>query len=146
MSQRCIAAIVLAAGHGTRMKSEKPKVLHQLAGQPMVSHILGTLGDAGVDRICVIVGPGMDDLTAAVAPHQTAVQVDRLGTAHAALAAKDIIGDDHDDLLILNGDNPLISIDRITALLDARQADADPAVVVLGWLRPRFWYNTSFTV
>ena len=99
----------------------------------MVSHILGTLGDAGVDRICVIVGPGMDDLTAAVAPHQTAVQVDRLGTAHAALAAKDIIGDDHDDLLILNGDNPLISIDRITALLDARQADADPAVVVLGF-------------
>ena len=133
MSQRRIAAIVLAAGHGTRMKSEKPKVLHQLAGQPMVSHILGTLGDAGVDRICVIVGPGMDDLTAAVAPHQTAVQVDRLGTAHAALAAKDIIGDDHDDLLILNGDNPLISIDRITALLDARQADADPAVVVLGF-------------
>lgn len=133
MSQRRIAAIVLAAGHGTRMKSEKPKVLHQLAGQPMVSHILGTLGDAGVTRICVIVGPGMDDLANAVAPHQTAVQVDRLGTAHAALAAKDIIGEDHDDLLILNGDNPLISIDRIKALLEARQAEADPAVVVLGF-------------
>lgn len=133
MSQRRIAAIVLAAGHGTRMKSEKPKVLHQLAGQPMVAHILSTLGDAGVARISVIVGPGMDDLADAVAPHQTAVQVDRLGTAHAALAAKDIIGDDHDDLLILNGDNPLISIDRITALLDARQADTDPAVVVLGF-------------
>lgn len=133
MPQRRIAAIVLAAGHGTRMKSKQPKVLHQLAGQPMVSHILDTLGDAGVERICVVVGPGMDNLADAVSPHQTAVQVDRLGTAHAALAAKDAIGDDHDDLLILNGDNPLIPIDRITALLEARQSDANPAVVVLGF-------------
>lgn len=133
MLQRRIAAIVLAAGHGTRMKSDQPKVLHQLAGQPMVSHILKTLGDAGVDHICVIVGPGMESLVDAVAPHQTAVQVDRLGTAHAALAAKEIIGEDHDDLLILNGDNPLIPQNQITALLEARQSNADPAVVVLGF-------------
>lgn len=133
MSQRRIAAIVLAAGHGTRMKSDQPKVLHQLAGQPMISHILSTLLDAGVDRICVVVGPGMEDLAAAVAPHETAVQVDRLGTAHAALAAKDAIGENHDDLLILNGDNPLIPPAQITALLEARQTESNPAVVVLGF-------------
>lgn len=133
MSQRRIAAIVLAAGHGTRMKSDQPKALHPLAGQPMVLHILGTLLDAGVDRICVVVGPGMENLAAAVAPHQTAVQVDRLGTAHAALAAKDLIGEDHDDLLILNGDNPLIPPAQIAALLGARQSENDPAVVVLGF-------------
>lgn len=133
MSQRRIAAIVLAAGHGTRMKSDRPKVLHQLAGQPMVSHILDTLNDVGVERICVVVGPGMDDLVTAVAPHQTAVQVDRFGTAHAALAAKDAIGDDHDDLLILNGDNPLIPNESIEALLKARQSNSNPAVVVLGF-------------
>jgi bifunctional UDP-N-acetylglucosamine pyrophosphorylase/glucosamine-1-phosphate N-acetyltransferase len=133
MSQRRIAAIVLAAGHGTRMKSDQPKVLHQLAGQPMVSHILGTLLDAGVERIRVVVGPGMKNLVTAVAPHETAVQIDRLGTAHAALAAKDAIGPDYDDLLILNGDNPLIPKAQITALLKARQAQNDPAVVVLGF-------------
>jgi bifunctional UDP-N-acetylglucosamine pyrophosphorylase/glucosamine-1-phosphate N-acetyltransferase len=133
MSQRRIAAIVLAAGHGTRMKSDRPKVLHPLAGQPMVAHILSTLRDAGVERICVVIGPGMEDLATAVAPHETAVQVDRFGTAHAALAAKDAIGEDHDDLLILNGDNPLIPTAQITDLLAARQADNDPAVVVLGF-------------
>lgn len=133
MPQRRTAAIVLAAGHGTRMKSDQPKVLHQLAGQPMVTHILGALTAAGVTRICVIVGPDMKNLEAAVAPHETAVQTDRLGTAHAALAARDAIGEDHDDLLILNGDNPLIPLDRIEALLSTRQAESDPAVVVLGF-------------
>ena len=99
----------------------------------MIAHILHTLGAAGVRDICVVVGPDMDALQAAVAPCPLAVQTDRLGTAHAALAARNALPGDIDDLLILNGDNPLIPVDRITALLDARRDATDPAVVVLGF-------------
>lgn len=133
MTDRRTAAIVLAAGHGTRMKSSQPKVMHPLAGEPMIRHIIRTLAEAGVDDVTVVVGPGYDDVAATVAPHPTAVQTERLGTAHAALAAKDAVPGDIDDLLILNGDNPLIPEADIRALLDARRSAADPAVVVLGF-------------
>lgn len=137
MSRRRTAAIVLAAGHGTRMKSSLPKVLHPLAGQPMVRHILSTLADAGVNDVCVVIGPDMDNVRAAVAPHPAAVQTDRLGTAHAALAARktihEIAPDGIDDLLILNADNPLIPADAITSLLSKRAAPENPAAVVLGF-------------
>lgn len=137
MSRRRTAAIVLAAGHGTRMKSSLPKVLHPLAGQPMIRHILSTLTEAGVENICVVIGPDMDIVRAAVAPHPSAVQTDRLGTAHAALCARDtlleIAPDGIDDLLILNADNPLIPADAITSLLAKRAAPENPAAVVLGF-------------
>ena len=133
MHARRIAAIVLAAGHGTRMNSTRPKVLHPLAGQPMLRHILSTLETVGVDHICVVIGPGMDAVASAAAPHATAVQHERLGTAHAALAARDAIPNDIDDLLILNGDNPLIPQACIKSLLAMRQSDGAPAAVVLGF-------------
>lgn len=133
MTARRTAAIVLAAGLGKRMKSAKPKVMHPLAGQPMITHILGALRSAGVDDICVVVGPDMGALAATVAPCPLAVQTERLGTAHAAMAAKGTVSGDIDDLLILNGDNPLIPVENIIALLDARRAAADPAAVVLGF-------------
>lgn len=133
MTARRTAAIVLAAGHGTRMKSIKPKVMHSIASQPMVLRVLATLERAGIDEICVVIGPNMDDLANTVAPHKTVVQMDRLGTAHAALCAKEVFLDGFDDILILNGDNPLIPENEITALLDARQDKNNPAVVVLGF-------------
>jgi bifunctional UDP-N-acetylglucosamine pyrophosphorylase/glucosamine-1-phosphate N-acetyltransferase len=133
MSRRRTAAIVLAAGHGTRMKSAKPKVLHPLGGQPMIRHILTTLQRAGIEDICVVIGPDMDDVADAVAPWQTAVQSERLGTAHAALAARTSVPDGIDDLLILNADNPLIPESAIADLLDGRARPENPAAVVLGF-------------
>lgn len=133
MSRRRTAAIVLAAGHGTRMKSSQPKVMHPLAGQPMILHILQTLRDAAIDDICVVIGPDMDIVRDTVAPAPTAIQTDRLGTAHAALAAKDAVPGDIDDLLILNADNPLIPVSAINDLLARRARNDDPAVVVLGF-------------
>ena len=133
MHARRIAAIVLAAGHGTRMNSTRPKVLHPLAGQPMLRHILRTLENVGVDHICVVIGPGMESVATVAAPHATAVQHDRLGTAHAALAAKSEIPNDINDLLILNGDNPLIPQACIESLLAVRRSDDAPAVAVLGF-------------
>lgn len=133
MTARRAAAIVLAAGHGTRMKSTKPKVMHPIAGQPMISRILATLARAGIDEVCVVIGPGMDDVANTVAPHKTVVQADRFGTAHAALCAKETLLGTFDDILVLNGDNPLVPETEITALLNTRQAKDDPAVVVLGF-------------
>lgn len=133
MTDRRTAAIILAAGHGTRMKSSKPKVLHAIAGQPMIRHILDTLNTLNVDDVCVVVGPDMAEIESAVAPAKTAIQHDRLGTAHAALTAKDALDGRFDDILILNGDNPLIPASDIEKLLNARASDQDPAVVVLGF-------------
>jgi len=124
------AAIILAAGLGTRMKSSKPKVMHPLAGRPMVNHVIANLEKAGVSETVCVIGPDMADLEKAVAPHKTAVQTDRLGTGHAALAAKDAMSGDEDNVLIAFGDTPLITEKTFAALLEARK-NAD--VVVLGF-------------
>ncbi len=133
MTERKTAAVILAAGMGTRMKSALPKVMHPLAGRPMIRHILDAVESAGVTRIVVVVGPGMESVADAVKPHGTVVQTDRLGTAHATLQARNAIGDGFDDVLILNGDNPLIPAERIGALVAAR---GDAAVAVLGFRTP----------
>ena len=91
MTTRNIAAIVLAAGRGKRMKSALPKVMHPLAGRPMIAHLMASLEGVPVDRTVVVVGPGaeMDAVAEAVAPAGIAVQDEPLGTGHAALAAAD---------------------------------------------------------
>ncbi|SCA58287.1 fused N-acetyl glucosamine-1-phosphate uridyltransferase; glucosamine-1-phosphate acetyl transferase [Candidatus Terasakiella magnetica] len=124
------AAIVLAAGLGTRMKSTKPKVMHPLAGRPMVNHVIANLQTAGVEEIIAVIGPDMPALEKAVAPHKTAVQVDRLGTGHAVLAAKDVVAGDEDNVIIAFGDTPLISPDTFSRMIEAR---AQSDVVVLGF-------------
>jgi len=127
-------AVVLAAGLGTRMKSDLPKVLHPVAGRPMVGHVLATLDGIGADHAVVVVGDGMDALAAAVRPHATAVQKERLGTGHAVLAARDFIQTHPaDDLIVLYGDTPLITTDTLRAMLAARRSPARPGVVVLGF-------------
>ncbi len=127
-------AVVLAAGLGTRMKSDLAKVLHPVAGRPMIGHVLAALNAATVEQTVVVVGDGMDGLAAAVAPHPTAVQVDRLGTAHAVLAARDFIkAHPADDLLVVFGDTPLITPETLGAMLAARRSPARPGVVVLGF-------------
>lgn len=128
-------AIVLAAGKGTRMKSDRPKVLHPLAGRPMILHLLDTVRTLGAERIGVVVAPGMDDVAAAVAPAPTAVQSEALGTAHAVMAAREMFAGFRGDVLILYGDTPLVSGATLRAMLAARAEAPHPAVVVLG-MRP----------
>jgi bifunctional UDP-N-acetylglucosamine pyrophosphorylase/glucosamine-1-phosphate N-acetyltransferase len=112
-------AVILAAGLGTRMKSRLPKAAHKLAGRPMLQHLLATC-EAVFGRIAVVIGPGMDGLAGMAAPHAVRVQQERLGTAHAALAAADAFGDG--ETAILFADNPLISAATLRALLDTRSA------------------------
>ncbi len=102
-------AVVLAAGQGTRMRSSLTKVLHPLAGRPMVRYVVDAASAAGVGRCIVVVGPDAGDVRAAAGPAaEFAVQDEALGTGHALAAARDAIGD-AEHVLVLNGDVPLIS-------------------------------------
>lgn len=125
-------AVILAAGLGTRMKSSRPKVLHRIAGVPMLTHLL-TACKPGFERIVVVTGPDMESVASAAAPHPTVVQQDRLGTGHAALMAADQFGEGI--VTIVYGDNPLIgeaTLDR----LGTRLAEGDAGLVLLGTRPP----------
>ena len=87
------AAIILAAGKGTRMKSALPKVMHQIAGRSMIGHVVANLGPLGSQPNVVVVAPGMDQVAAEVAPLPIAVQTDQLGTGHAVACARAALGD-----------------------------------------------------
>ena len=132
---RSCLAIVLAAGDGTRMLSSQPKVLHQIAGRSLLSHVLTCLREAGGMASAVVVAPGHDAVAAQakadVPDAEIFVQAERRGTAHAVLAAKSAIARGFDDILVVFGDTPLI---RPGTLGKLRGALADgAAVAVLGF-------------
>jgi bifunctional UDP-N-acetylglucosamine pyrophosphorylase/glucosamine-1-phosphate N-acetyltransferase len=133
MTTQKSAAIVLAAGLGTRMKSTLPKVLHPVAGRAMVLHLLDRLDELAFDRKVVVIGRDTKTVTDAVSPVPTAIQDPPLGTAHAVLAARDQMSDFDGDVLILFGDTPLLTRQTMEIMLAARRAPDDPAVVVLGF-------------
>jgi bifunctional UDP-N-acetylglucosamine pyrophosphorylase/glucosamine-1-phosphate N-acetyltransferase len=112
-------AIILAAGLGTRMKSALPKAMHPIAGRPMLRHLLDS-AEQVYAHIAVVIGPGMPMLADIAAPHPTAIQHDRLGTAHAALAAAEHFGSG--EVAILFADNPLIRPETLTRLVRERRA------------------------
>ncbi len=130
-----IAAIVLAAGKGTRMKSALPKVLHRIAGRSMVGHVLGNLAALKVAKTAVVIAPGMDAVAKEVAPHPTAIQNEQLGTANAAAAAREVIGRIDGTVLVLFGDSPFVTAETIGRMVARREAADRPTVVVLG-MRP----------
>src|SRR5581483_8465578 len=114
-------AVILAAGLGTRMRSALPKTLHRIAGRSMLGHLLSSC-EAVFDRIVVVVGPDMELVQREAAAHVCVVQQERLGTAHAALAAADAFGDG--EVAILYADNPLIRPDTMQRLLQRRQTSS----------------------
>src|SRR6476660_8329156 len=113
MTCRTSLTIVLAAGEGTRMRSGTAKVLHPVAGQSMLAHVLGAAPKGASAALAVVVGPGHEAVAGEAKRLRpdalTFVQRERLGTAHAVLAARDAIGRGADDLLVVFGDTPLIS-------------------------------------
>jgi bifunctional UDP-N-acetylglucosamine pyrophosphorylase/glucosamine-1-phosphate N-acetyltransferase len=137
MKARTCLAIVLAAGEGTRMRSARPKVLHHVAGQSLLAHVLTAVGAAGTTATAVVVGPGQDEVAAEakrVLPGAvTFVQRERRGTAHAVLAAKAAIAKRPDDILVVYGDTPLIRPDTLTRL---RASLAKGAAVAVLAFRP----------
>jgi bifunctional UDP-N-acetylglucosamine pyrophosphorylase/glucosamine-1-phosphate N-acetyltransferase len=135
MGERSCLSIILAAGEGTRMKSALPKVLHEVAGLPMLCHVIDAARAAGSGALAVVVGHGAEAVAKAVekrAPGADVVlQAERLGTAHAVLAARAAIARGHDDVLVMFGDTPLI---EPPALALAREKLAEgAAVAVIGF-------------
>ena len=126
-----LAAVILAAGKGTRMKSALPKVLHPVAGLPMVHHVLGVARDAGASLSVVVLAKGMDDVAAAVKPAGVAIQDPPLGTGHAVLAARALLQDFTGRVAVLFADTPLITPANIAAVEAAM--DGGAAIGVLGF-------------
>ncbi len=128
------ALIILAAGKGTRMNSDLPKVLHPIAQAPMLAHCLRTGGALTPDRIVVVAGHGADAVTAAVAQMddtaQVVLQTEQLGTAHAVDQARDALQDFDGDVVVLYGDTPFLQPDTLQRMIAARQTHD---LVVLGF-------------
>ncbi|ALA19084.1 MULTISPECIES: bifunctional UDP-N-acetylglucosamine diphosphorylase/glucosamine-1-phosphate N-acetyltransferase GlmU [unclassified Chelatococcus] len=133
-ARRCLV-VVLAAGEGTRMKSRKPKVLHALAGRSLLAHVLEAISAAGADAVSVVVGPDREDVAAEArrvrADAAVHVQAERLGTAHAVLAARDEIAQGYDDVIVAFADTPLVTAETFGRLRAELARGA--AVAVLGF-------------
>jgi bifunctional UDP-N-acetylglucosamine pyrophosphorylase/glucosamine-1-phosphate N-acetyltransferase len=116
------AAIILAAGQGTRMKSAQPKVLHKVAGLPLLGHVMAALKSAAVERIVVVTSAAGEDVRAYAYSQgaSSAIQQEQLGTGHAAASAREALKDFSGTLLIVNGDMPLITQETISECLNAQ--------------------------
>jgi bifunctional UDP-N-acetylglucosamine pyrophosphorylase/glucosamine-1-phosphate N-acetyltransferase len=126
------AALILAAGKGTRMRSARPKVLHELAGKPLIAHVLGAVAALKPQHTAVVIGPNQNDVAAAIAPADFVIQRQAKGTGSAVAAAKSLLGRYPGDILIVAGDAPLVTRETFKPLFDARRRHADAAVIVLG--------------
>lgn len=122
-------ALVLAAGEGTRMKSDLPKVAHAVLGVPMVTYVVEAARDAGCDRVVVVTGHRAEVVEELLAGVECVRQDRQLGTGHAVMCARDSLQPDG-SLLVLSGDSPLIRAETIAALVRARETHG-AAVAVL---------------
>ena len=132
---RPLAAIILAAGKGTRMRSDLHKVLHPLAGQPMMAHLVDTVAALGAERVVVVAGAGREQIEAFAATRglEVAVQAEQFGTGHAVAQAETALAGFAGDVVVLYGDVPLVSAETVARLVGRlHEADA-PVVSVLGF-------------
>lgn len=129
-----IAAIILAAGKGTRMKSNLHKVLHPIAGRPMLMHLMDAVGALEPAHKVVVVGDRAEQLEQALAGSATtAVQQPQLGTGHAVQQAQTALADFDGDVLVLYGDVPFVRSETMQSMIDRLHGDDSPAAVVLGF-------------
>ena len=140
MSQSRFAAIILAAGNGTRMKSTIPKVMHPVAGQPMIAHLQQALEPLRPAATVVVIGPEMDEVARTVAPAETVIQDPPLGTGDAVRTALRTLEGrlaprgGIDEVLVLYGDTPLLRGETLVRLLAEQQRA--PAAILLAGMRP----------
>ena len=138
-----LKAIILAAGKGTRMKSEKPKVVHEVLGKPMVYYSIEAARAAGCDKVCVIVGYKAEEVEKSIKDTYAklgkteemqdvvsyALQTEQLGTGHAVRCAKDFLGDEG-QTLILFGDTPLITAETLNRLAEHHKKNGNTVTVL----------------
>lgn len=129
-----LAVVVLAAGKSTRMKSDRSKVLHPVAGVPLISHVLAAVKALKPARTIVVVGPDGDEVAKTVAPLPTAIQAERLGTADAVKAARAGLKGFAGDVLVIYGDSPFLTTETLKKMIRRRRSGKTrPSVVVLGF-------------
>ena len=124
MTNSKIAAVVLGAGKGTRMKSDLPKVMMPICGKPMIKHILETLDGMNTDKIVVVTAPDGDLVRKEVAPHESVIQEQQLGTGDAVLASAKAMEGFDGDVLVVFGDSPLtqsMSLNKLPNLPQTRR-------------------------
>jgi bifunctional UDP-N-acetylglucosamine pyrophosphorylase/glucosamine-1-phosphate N-acetyltransferase len=133
MNHSNFSVVILAAGQGTRMRSDTHKVLHPIAGRPMLMHLLSTVEAMGADRRIVVVGKGREQLENALHGHgvATALQAEQKGTGHAVQMAEEALAGFDGPVLILYGDTPFVTEATLRRMLDRLAAEDNPGVVVL---------------
>src|SRR5437868_3212640 len=131
--QRRFAVIILAAGQGTRMRSDTHKVLHPIAGRPLLLHLLDRVDALGADRRIVVLGKGREQVEAAIAGRgvEVAFQAEQKGTGHAVQQAAGALDGYDGPVIILYGDTPFVESDTLRRMLDRLDGDGGPGVVVL---------------
>jgi len=130
-----LLSIILAAGEGTRMRSAMPKVLHPVGGLSMVGHAVRAARSAGSNRIAVVVGPGHEAVSAAVAAQDPRAsvftQLERLGTGHAVKQARAAFDAGNGNVIVLYADTPLVTPATVASIVAKLDAGAD--IVVVGF-------------
>lgn len=136
------SAVILAAGKGVRMQSQIPKVLHQVAGKPMVWYVLNAAKQAGIEKITLVVGHGRDMVEEALSGENLrfVVQEQQLGTGHALMQARDSVNPD-DTLVVLAGDTPLLEAATLRKLLEYHQEQGAEATVLSAVLPEPYGYG-----
>lgn len=126
------AAVIMAAGKGTRMKSDLPKVLHKLGGKPMVEYVVNTAKEIGAERILLVVGHRWEQAKDALKHLELefVVQKEQLGTGHAVLQTEELLSNFQGDVLILSGDVPLLRSGTLKTLLDEHRKKRASATVL----------------
>jgi len=130
---RRFAVVILAAGQGTRMRSDTHKVLHPIASRPVLLHLLDRVDALGADKRVVVVGKGREQVEAAIAGRDAAiaVQAEQKGTGHAVQQAADALAGYDGPVLILYGDTPFVEAETLRRMIDRLDGDGGPGVVVL---------------
>jgi bifunctional UDP-N-acetylglucosamine pyrophosphorylase/glucosamine-1-phosphate N-acetyltransferase len=131
--QRRFAVVILAAGQGTRMRSDTHKVLHPIASRPLLLHLLDRVDGLGAEKRVVVVGKGREQVEAAIAGRDVAVavQAEQKGTGHAVQQAADALAGYEGPVLILYGDTPFVEAETLRRMIDRLDGDGGPGVVVL---------------
>jgi UDP-N-acetylglucosamine diphosphorylase/glucosamine-1-phosphate N-acetyltransferase len=127
-----LAIVILAAGKGTRMNSDLPKVLHRLGGLPLVQHVVNTALALSPDRLLVVVGHGRDQVIESVTGQgvEWVIQEPQLGTGHAVQQAASVLKGFHGDVLVLSGDAPLLRVQTLRRLLEEHRNRSASATVL----------------
>ncbi len=134
-----VTAVILAAGEGTRMKSSRPKVVHEVLGRPMVLWVVEAARQAGAERIVVVVGNGAEQVEALLAGEQgveCVLQAERLGTGHAVRVALEQAGIAEGPVLVLCGDTPLLRGETLARLVEAARSCAGGALLTMTYADP----------